>query len=488
MNTEKETTTLANKLKQFIPYFISIVAFITCKLLYPLPDLSLDSKNYIDWGFRKFPVSYRPVGYSKFLMWFDGMPNNHLNIVIVQYIIFLAACFFFNHTVFSLFKFNRKYKIITYWFTIYNPIAFFLANLLLADSLFLSMSMIWLASFILILSHRYNFYLMLGINLLSFYIMFGLRGNALYYPVIMLLAAIFSKKTVKLGVLIVSSIIVGAYFYNTTMEKTEAFTGTATISGFGKWALANNALHIYHFADVDEDIFENAEELKIHRLAIALKDSIRYEYGMKVTTDYMWNKYSPLRIYLRKNLNQKAYQNYFVGWYAVSDLYSQYGKKLIASYPLAFLQGFLLPNLLNYFVQDLDVFQKYNWGNETLDDKIRGYLDIKGEHLPEDKHGIEEKLMNIVRWIYLPVNILVVCSLIWFIITWIKRKNLNDALKLVAIFYIITLFLSVLAHPLNARYLAVLLLPGSVFPLMFMAWRNKPAEDNKAIKKKRINA
>ena len=454
-----------------MPYGISILLFGCFKWLYPQPDIFLDSTNYIEWALKGHSVTYRPIGYSLFLKFLEGSANNYMTIVLLQYLLFLFATYFFNSTIFRLFSFSNTIKIFTYCLTIYNPFAFFLANLIAPDSFFLSFTAIWLTSMLLMFSGRKKFYTMLGLHLLSYIVLFHLRYNAVYYPIITVLSVLIYKPTVKHFIIVGSSVLLVYLLYRDVIERNKLHTGAEIFSAFGGWILANNAIHIYNMADVEDDIFSNDEEYILHKLSAKFKDSVGfYERGKEVTDEYMWDERGPLKRYAWKKVETRAYNAYFIAWYHVAATYGSFGKTLITNYPIAFLEMFYLPNLKSYFFPKLETMERYDVYHTNLTQQVQQYTGINSPHLPADIYNLQHRLMKGVRWVYLFIDILSLAAIAMLIIRRIQKHIIPEGMKLLALFYIVVLMLSALGHPILIRYIAVLLILGNILPLAYIAW------------------
>lgn len=461
-------------LKSLPPYLLSVILFVCFKLIYPQPDIFLDSKNYMDWALDHFPVSYRPMGYSAFLGWLEGRDNNYITIVILQYATYLASCYFFASVIFRMFNFSRLFRIITYAITIYNPFAFFLVNLIAPDSFFLSFTGVWMGTVLLIFSGTRQFYVVLAVHLLSLYVLFELRYNALYYPLITFLSILTDRRNRKGYILAGTSVLLLTVVYFHTVERTRKFTSIPTFSGFAGWTLANNAIHIYEVTEVDEEIWESAEELMLHRYVLHFKDSIpAYEKGREVTTEYMWNNRSPLKLYAREQARKGLYPAYFIAWYGVSGLYADFGKKLILHYPFAFLRAFYLPNFISFFYPKLEAMERFDNYYTELDFRIQEYTGIYDAHLKPDETNIQYISMQVIRWLYLFINLLAIAAIVMVFAGIFRKRKVPAGIIIPALFYIVVLLLSVLGHPIVMRYMAVLLIFGNIFPLIYLSWDTK---------------
>jgi hypothetical protein len=459
------------------PYLVSILFFIVFKLLFPYPDAFLDSVNYLQWGLTEAKIAFRPLGYSHFLMLFSGYGSNYINVVVVQYIVFLLSTKFFLDTLFSVFNPNNKIKWLCWVLTIFNPLNFFINNLISTDGLFISFSIVWMASLLHFLYFNKRRYLYLAIHLVSFILLFGLRYNALYYPVVSVLAFLFLKKEKILFKLIPCALtgIVFFMLYNSTCENSEKEVGTPILSGFGGWAMANNALHVYRVTTVDSEMWDDPESKLLHQFILKYKDSIT-DYGAVVTDRFLWDKKSPLKQYLMRDLMMGKYPDYLNGWWNESVLYNNFGKSLIMHYPGAFIKGFYGPNLGNFFYSPPEVLTKYNTFGQHLEQSWQDYFGVKTNIFTTAYPSVQENFIKFIDVFYVPVSIItLLCSLFvafLYVKSLVKKQRLTTVFATMVIlsgFYVISLLLLTFAHPVLLRYVALLHIYFAVIPVFFFA-------------------
>ncbi|PZF72928.1 hypothetical protein [Taibaiella soli] len=483
--------TAANWARKNYPYLIAIALFIFFKFLFPYPDVFLDSVNYLQWGLTDAQIAYRPLGYSHFLMLFSGYGNNYINVVAFQYLVFVIATKFFLDTIFSIFNPNNKIKWLCWILILLNPINLFINNLISTDGLFISFSAVWLASLLQFLYAGKRKYVYLAIHLISFIFLFGLRYNALYYPAISVLAFLFLKKenflTKLIPVVLTSAVFLTLYI--NTCDNSDKQVGVPILSGFGGWAMANNALHVYRVTNVDSSIWDDSDDKELHQFVLRFKDSIS---GTKtgVTDRFLWDKKSPLKQYLAKDLKLKKYTNYLAGWWGESIQYNTFGKKLIMSYPGAFFKGFYGPNLGYVFYPPTEVLGMYNQYNQHLEPSWQEYFGVHQDQFTTKAPAIQECFVKAFDLFCIPLSIITtLCSLFLaflFVKTVAKRKSVTPAfatLVILAAFYIISTLLLAFAHPVLLRYILLLHVYFVVVPIFFFAnkiFKNLPAEEKTA--------
>jgi hypothetical protein len=344
----------ANRRYLLIACAINSLMFLLYKYLYPFPDFSADSHSYIFAAVTDAKVYYRPFGYSRFLQLLHSFAASHTLLIAFQYSVLCIAGLFSFFSVDYLYSFyNSRIRFSAWLLTVVNPCILVLANLVLADPLFIGFSVIWFTLLLWIVKTGKWWCLLL--QLLFLYWSFHLRYNALYYPVI--IGVIFLFPRMKLpyrlcGIAGSFLVVCNAYvnIKNTTYEK----TGTEIFSGFSGWQLANNALLIYKETNTNTEDFEKPELKLLDKFVKHFIDSIemksKVELALKHPSSvFLWDRRGPLRLYATYYA-AKNRMNYFQSWYAVAPLYGEYGWQIIRKNPVAFFKGYMIPNLAWYIV------------------------------------------------------------------------------------------------------------------------------------------
>jgi hypothetical protein len=127
-----------------------MLQFAVFKLCFPFPDFISDSYNYILGAQLHLDVNIWPIGYSKFLALFHWFTTSAFALVLFQYGMYIFSVYpilyfhphlFFPHPEDSPEECSRL-------FLFFNPLLLFLANYVGSDTLFASMSTIWLTQLI----------------------------------------------------------------------------------------------------------------------------------------------------------------------------------------------------------------------------------------------------------------------------------------------------------------------------------------------------
>jgi hypothetical protein len=444
---------------------LSLALFIGFKILYPYPDFFQDSLNYIQWGLDGLEIAFRPLGYTQFLMVMKSLPGStHFVIVFMQWALHVVAAIFFCRTVFRIWPLPRPLRIAVYAFTLFNPLAYFLLNLVNPDSLFISLTAIWLAAMLRFFFVAEKRWWMLGIQAVAFICLFHLRYNALYYPFFGAAAVLLCALTIREKLIYAAaSVLVFAGLYNAALSNAEEQVGARLLSGFGGWAMANNALHIYRVQAVDSGLWEEPEEQLFGQAAMSFKDSMP-NIGGAPTDQFLWNKNSPLKQYLFAQLGQGRYPSYLEGWWQVSELYNDCGTKLIRRYPGAFLRAYFWPNLKSFVMPPPEAFLEYDANALVMSPAMQDFLDYqKPPKTPEVVPGLLGNTVKVIRYVYAlltPLTALAALGLIGlYILAVLRRRRWPEAAItagfVLSAFYFATVFLLTFAHPIMMRYVSL---------------------------------
>ena len=176
------------KLLLIVAGCLSVVLYPLLRYCYPLPDLFVDSVNYVLWAQYDLPVAYRPVGYSVFLQLVHGVSESSGAVVFAQYLLFVLSSVFFFFSVDYLFGLPKKLALPILVVILCNPILLFQSNLISSDSLFCSLTIVWLTTCLWIVKRPGWWPLIAQLLFLS--LAFRVRYIAMFFPVVAIVAFI----------------------------------------------------------------------------------------------------------------------------------------------------------------------------------------------------------------------------------------------------------------------------------------------------------
>ena len=122
--------------------FILLTAF---KRVYPYPNMVLDSYYYVIAAFSRTDVNAWAIGYSWFLRLFGFFSHSPLLLVIFQYLFLEISLLVFFLTVMGIFMLSKMSRLILFIFFFANPLLLYCANFVMADSLFIALSILWVS-------------------------------------------------------------------------------------------------------------------------------------------------------------------------------------------------------------------------------------------------------------------------------------------------------------------------------------------------------
>ncbi len=321
----------------------SILVFIATYSYYPLPITSPDSVNYLYCAETGQFGGYRPYGYSAFIRFVGYFSKTTTGLFLAQFMLHTISALFFNLMV--KFCFSLKSNFQYYLFATCALFSFsilHLTNFILSDSVFISLTLLWITSGIWILkTQSIGIYLL---NLLLLLFIIQIRYSGLFYPIIsmLLFAYTFKKNTILRFIITLTPAIVGFFIYYKGNSDMKKLVGIKIFSSFSGWQIANNALHIIPYVKPSEKLFEkNAKSSRIHQFVMAMPDSVYLKSGL--TSNYMWGQEYPLKQYLFKTIEESKYP-YLKAWILASVDFQQYGQTLIKTYPKAFFTHYIVPN------------------------------------------------------------------------------------------------------------------------------------------------
>ncbi|MBS0032053.1 hypothetical protein ACTJJ0_33035 [Chitinophaga sp. 22321] len=445
-----------------VAVFAAIIQLIVFKLCYPFADFFSDSYSYIFAAANRLDVNIWPIGYSKFLWLFHQLTYSDTAVVAFQYLFGQAIALYFFFTLLYFYAPSRQLSNIIFIFLFFNPLFLYLGNYISSDALFLGLSLLWLVQLLWII-HRPRIY-QVFVHALLIAILFTLRYNAMFYPLISAVALVIShRKPVWKLCGIAFPLLLILLFVNHTRNSSYTLTGTRQFSIFGGWQMANNALYMYPFITENEP--PPAECREFDRLVKSYFSLVPEELKTVSPRDgafYIKYPAAPLKQYLARNVNVTGDKtNGISSWGAVAPVYGTYGKFLITRHPVGFTRYFLLPNTFNYCLPPLEKLEVYNLGEKKVSAIAARWFHYPGTRITAVSMNIQGAILLLFPAIFLITNLF----FIWILVLWIRnrRNRIKDQAFSNALFLVISLLLvncafSILASPIVFRY--------QVFPMI----------------------
>lgn len=455
---------------------LSVLAWFLLIGCFPLPDINLDSNNYVFWAMFNFKIAYRPIGYSVFLQLAHAIGPASWITVLVQYILSTVSTlglFFVCSYLYGMP--SRKWAIIV--LLVCNPILIFLANMIGSDSLFLSLTLMWFTACLWTMSKGGWWALLWQAVLL--WLCLEVRFTALFYPFLSVAAFLVCRGRwwyKAAGITAIAAVAV--WHIHSQIQETEHETGTAVYSGFAGWQVANNAIYAYKYIDLQTNDLPTTETQEIDHLVHTFIDSV--PKADSVGFVYIWDSRSPFKKYL----NRWAYlhhTDYFTSWFNVSAPLGDYGWYIIHHYPGSFARHFLLPNAVAFFYPPTEGLTNYDYKYSPLTDEVRQWFGIASTHLDCPYPMLEGKIMGGYPALCLVLHIINILSLLRFFVHYRSRNYPAEMWRGVlfwGVFYFIFMAFSIFAAAVNLRFLGILFVPGIVFPFLIWNKQSMQRSDN----------
>jgi protoporphyrinogen oxidase len=439
-----------NKWTICIAGLLAIIQFVIFKMLYPYASFMPDSGAYIEAAQNNYVINFWPIGYSWFLRCFHVFFQSDTALVLFQYLLLQGSALGF---VFTLFYFVEPGRIVRYVlpaFFVLNPLFLVTANYVSSDALFITLSFIW-ATQLLWLIYRPSSRLLL-FHVCILFLAFIVRFNSLYYPLISAVVIIASKLrlNVRLAGIGLSFLLIAVFgWYSSNQYK--AITGERQFAAFAGWQLAGNALYAYsHGNEKIEKV--PAQFSVLHKMVNRHIDSLS---RVALRPDsmpgiyYQWK--GPLEQYFKYQFPGDTNLTNFKHYASLAPLYKAYGTYLIKQQPQAYVQHFLWPNLIRFYVPSEEFLGQYNIYNQVNDAEKRWFGYNKATLTGYSK---EFKVVHMMPVVSAGINLLFVGGLVGFIMLGglKKAKKLSPVLLLITALWIANMGFSVLASPIVLRY------------------------------------
>jgi hypothetical protein len=344
---------------------VSLILLSLFKFMYPYPNMVYDSYFYTIAAMSHALAGPWAIGYSWFLQLFGVFSHSPLLLTVFQYLFLEASLWVFFLTLTNFFSFAKVSKWCLFGFLFINPIFLFCANFVMADSLFISLSILWISLLIWIVFRTYP--VLIYLHAILILLAFVVRYNALYYPLVATFAFIISRYNwwQKLLGICLQVVLVAGFVWFTSLQVRD-ITGVAQFSPFGNWKTANDALYMYgHIYRDDHDSVPTKFSVLHHTVQQYFKaengktddllDYTSHFYG----SVYMFYYTSPLIKYKDRLYGVDTEEVNFKKMAYMGPLYGSYGAWLISKHPIAFAQYFVGPNAVRYLFPPMEAFASY---------------------------------------------------------------------------------------------------------------------------------
>lgn len=437
-----------------------VLSFVLFKLLYPGANYIPDSYSYIAAAYYNMKINIWPIGYSKVLRFISVFTHSQLVLVWMQYLFIQLSLFYLTRLLLSLSTVSRytRYIVIA---SMFNPVVFYISNMITSDAFFIGLSILWFAQLLDILLFFKTRTLVFHVLVLA--LVFTFRYNGFFYPlisigVIMLSAASKKEKLVSIFAMLFAI----GFFITNTMNQYKDKSKVEQFSAFGGWQLAANSLYMYSHLSPDNGKGMPADLHDLHAMVNKHLDSlnrVNRRPDSLLGVYYLWDDKAPLKSYLRTVWQKDTVTDYFIKYASLGNVFRKYGQYLILNHPAAYFKYFIMPNFKNFYVPPTEFLTEFNMRSDKVDTIAKVWFDLNSSHVKVPKTDYGLIAINYMPIIFALVNCFYFATCIGFFVLYglIGKTNLHKLLYLTIMIWAINLVFSVTASPIVLRY--------QVFPL-----------------------
>ncbi len=438
-----------------------IVIYVILISLYPYPAGISDSGSYVRAAAENTPDTYRPFGYSKFLIGVHGLSSSIHFLVFIQYFINAVCTLMLLFTIKYLFPVKRRFVFYLFSLTaVVSPLTLYLSNSVLSDSLFTSLTMLWIASGIWMVYNRgftekiFSF----AVHALLLYFLINIRYTGLVYVAVSVLIVFFSFGRKKIWIpasFIITLLLMLFLIYNKQKSRNFDLVRVDTFSGFSGWQKASNAMNCVPYVKINPAQIRDKKVREFARFTLQFDTLLIM--NSKPSAKYLWDNRLPLKQYCM-NEARRTQTPYIYQWnYLGANVYGKFGSYIMMKYPLAFARHYFLPNcrLVFYPVDDqvVKVFRT-DWIPRDL---LTSWFEFGTDEKLFNKSNLFEKMFFLIPiFRSLLWSLMLACTIMVFI----KRKKINwqthqwTTFLLLLAFVLIYYAFSAYAGPFELRYAA----------------------------------
>lgn len=448
-----------------------VMQFLVFKWLYPYPNFLPDSFSYLETAMKGRNINIWPIGYSWFLELFGLVSRSHWWLVCCQYVLLEIAILYFMFSIGYLLQPSRWLFGVMLLTGVVSPLGLHVSNFVSSDALFGALSLVWFTQLIWIACKPGQAVLLLHAFVLL--LVFTVRYNAMYYPVISIVVILFTRMrafwrwgSVALVLLFLSA------FIGYTQVQYHKETGKAQFAPFSGWQLASNALYAYAHVPKAARSKERFTNIDLQRLADRHMDSLQQmPYSPLVSQGiyYLWDPRSPLQQFPQVWWGGDSTTAGFKRWASAGKIYKEYGYYLLKTYPRTFLRYYVWPNLISYYVPPPEFLSSYNMGKDTVEQAAVSWFRLKTNRVYSSNADSVIHVNNYYPLVLALVNLFFVLGFVGFVLSGGLAESNLMVKKICGCFlfmWICNMAFSVLASPIVLRY--------QVFPMLvtqtFMLW------------------
>lgn len=444
----------SNRRLLYLALGICTLEWVIFKIAYPFPDFFSDSYSYIVAAAQNWDINIWPIGYSKFLRLFHFLTNSDTALVSFQFMLLESSTLYLLLSTKKIYSFSKNAQYILLLFLLCNPIFFYLSNYITPDSLFASFSILWFTELLwLINSFSYQRLLLQALYLS---ICFTLRYNALYYPLISIIAIAMCHRppwSKLLGSLTPALFLIPFLIYSENAGK--SLTGKSIYSILGGWQLANNALYIRGQITLDTTSFPSPECSNLDSIARNFfrsagpnfKNLLDNHTGNFFIQDWR----APLKVYMLSKYKETNVQ----AWGMAAPIFAAYGSHIIETHPISYARYFMLMNTGNYLMPPLEKLKVYNMGLDSVREPAQYWFDYGSNKIAVVSNNLQNNILFLTPLLFLLLNFSLLGAVLIYYLSKTPAAHPQIAGRLLLLttsFWLINLVFSITANVIALRY------------------------------------
>lgn len=477
-----------NRIYLWISGLAILIQFIVFKYYYPFASfINGDSYSYLEAAYHNYSINIYPIGYSNFLRLFSVFTRSDTALVGFQYIILQASILWLLFTIFYFYNPSKIVQNILLSFLLLNPVFLYLANYISSDALFLTLSLVWFTILLWII-HRPTLKLAIWHGVVLF-LVFTIRYNALFYPIIAGLMFLLSKQRLiaKLTGSILGVLLIGLFVLHTG-NKYKKLTGIWQFSPFTGWQMANNAMYAYRYVDsLDRKAVPNNFRI-IDNMVTTFFDSTQRNIDkypsekVKASTVYMWTPGMPLQKYKDDHFKNDTTASKLKRWATFGPLYAKYGSFLIRQYPASFLSYYIWPNVIKFYAPPIEFLEQYSTGKDSVTLVAQAWFGYKSQKISTRTETFNVEILSFLPIVAGLLNVVFLFGLIGYLLLGGYRKNpeMRKGLLLIFLLWFLNFGFSVFASPIALRFQLFPIITSICFASIFIEYIVKSALHHEA--------
>lgn len=448
----------------------AIAVYIIFVILYPLPFVFPDSGSYMLSAYDpdQFNI-YRPMGYSGYISFLHGIWGSMGFLTAVTYFLHIISALFLLFSARYLLKLKGGLGFVMLSVcALFAPTLLFATNFIMSDSLFTSLTMLFLATALWIVFSRN--WVVIVVHLLIFWGLYSVRFSGMFYVPISIIAMLFSplgrNVYIRASLALAPMVLFVALFYSTKSEYKQQ-TGFDTFSGFNGWQLLNNAsVLIPKAASVSPEKFSNQDDIRFMHSFFATYPDSMYAENFMLSTSQMWTKTLPPRQFTAVMMENSKGASYSQAWIYSGVMFQKYATELIKNDFSGYLTKYILPSALSIFKPQSIGEQSNVFKNEPM---YANYYGVNFEQYTHQNQGLWS-FFNTIRWWLNPIYwVLALGGILYFLVFDLKsifKKPQSSALLIIATFVVIYICSSIVASPCTSwRYALPIFTPSLLLAL-----------------------